>query len=291
MAWPPARTTSAPTGSTTPKARARWSSPSPARPWARPPDRGTAQRGRAASLNAASLIIPFRMARNGSPEERKRAVPLDDYRIAEEPFYRPAGGEVALYERAYAHRMPLILKGPTGCGKTRFVEYMAWKLGRPLVTLACNEDMTASDLIGRYLLDAGGTAWHDGPDPGRAPRRHLLPGRGGRGAPGHYRGHPSADRRAACCRWTRRASWCARIPTSSWWCRTTRATRAAPGHEGLDAAALPRWSSAIPSRRWRPRSWPMNPASTARPRAWCASPRARARCATVAWTRARPPAC
>ena len=89
--------------------------------------------------------------------------PLDDYRIAEEPFYRPAGGEVALYERAYAHRMPLILKGPTGCGKTRFVEYMAWKLGRPLVTLACNEDMTASDLIGRYLLDAGGTAWHDGP--------------------------------------------------------------------------------------------------------------------------------
>ena len=89
--------------------------------------------------------------------------PLDDYRIAEEPFYRPAGGEVALYERAYAHRMPLILKGPTGCGKTRFVEYMAWKLGRPLVTLACNEDMTASDLIGRHLLDAGGTAWHDGP--------------------------------------------------------------------------------------------------------------------------------
>jgi len=57
----------------------------------------------------------------------------------------------------------MILKGPTGCGKTRFVEYMAWKLGRPLVTLACNEDMTASDLVGRYLLDADGTAWHDGP--------------------------------------------------------------------------------------------------------------------------------
>ena len=88
---------------------------------------------------------------------------LDDYRIAAEPYYRPAGGEIALYEHAYAHRMPLILKGPTGCGKTRFVEHMAWRLQRPLVTLACNEDMTASDLVGRYLLDAHGTAWHDGP--------------------------------------------------------------------------------------------------------------------------------
>lgn len=88
---------------------------------------------------------------------------LDDYRITEEPFYQATGNEVALYERAYVHRMPLILKGPTGCGKTRFIEHMAWKLGLPLVTLACNEDMTASDLIGRYLLDAQGTAWHDGP--------------------------------------------------------------------------------------------------------------------------------
>lgn len=89
--------------------------------------------------------------------------PLDTYRIAQEPFYRPTGRETALYEHAYAHRLPMILKGPTGCGKTRFVEFMAWKLGRPLVTLACNEDMTASDLVGRYLLDAEGTAWHDGP--------------------------------------------------------------------------------------------------------------------------------
>ncbi|AGU47278.1 putative ATPase, CbbQ/NirQ/NorQ family [Variovorax paradoxus B4] len=91
------------------------------------------------------------------------ADPLASYRIETEPFYRPAGNEVALYEQAYRHRMPLILKGPTGCGKTRFVEHMAWSLGRPLVTLACNEDMTASDLVGRYLLDANGTAWHDGP--------------------------------------------------------------------------------------------------------------------------------
>ncbi|RQO60148.1 AAA family ATPase [Variovorax sp. KBW07] len=93
----------------------------------------------------------------------RAADPLASYRIETEPFYRPAGNEVALYEHAYRHRMPLILKGPTGCGKTRFVERMAWSLGRPLVTLACNEDMTASDLVGRYLLDANGTAWHDGP--------------------------------------------------------------------------------------------------------------------------------
>lgn len=89
--------------------------------------------------------------------------PLAAWRIESEPFYRPAGNEVALYRQAWRHRMPLILKGPTGCGKTRFVEHMAWSLGRPLVTLACNEDMTASDLVGRYLLDADGTAWHDGP--------------------------------------------------------------------------------------------------------------------------------
>ena len=64
---------------------------------------------------------------------------------------------------AYADRLPMMLKGPTGCGKTRFIEHMAWRLGRPLVTVACHEDMTASDLVGRYLLDAQGTVWHDGP--------------------------------------------------------------------------------------------------------------------------------
>src|SRR5690606_10567017 len=78
-------------------------------------------------------------------------------------YYHPTGHEIALYEHAYAHRLPLVLKGPTGCGKTRFVEYMAWRLGKPLITLACNEDMTAADLVGRYLLDAEGTRWHDGP--------------------------------------------------------------------------------------------------------------------------------
>lgn len=88
---------------------------------------------------------------------------LAPYCIAEQPYYRPSAREVALYEQVWRHRLPLLLKGPTGCGKTRFVEYMAWKLGRPLITLACNEDMTAADLVGRWLLDADGTRWHDGP--------------------------------------------------------------------------------------------------------------------------------
>jgi nitric oxide reductase NorQ protein len=89
--------------------------------------------------------------------------PLEGYRVRAEPYYRPVADEVDLYEAAYSVRMPIMLKGPTGCGKTRFVEYMAWKLGRPLITVACNEDMTASDLVGRILLDANGTRWQDGP--------------------------------------------------------------------------------------------------------------------------------
>ena len=88
---------------------------------------------------------------------------VDQYLIAQEPYYRSVSNEVELYEAAYNVRMPMMLKGPTGCGKSRFVEYMAWKLGKPLITVACNEDMTASDLVGRYLLDAAGTKWHDGP--------------------------------------------------------------------------------------------------------------------------------
>ena len=88
---------------------------------------------------------------------------IDDYRIGAEPWYRPVADEVALFTAAWGARMPVMLKGPTGCGKTRFVEHMAWKLGRPLVTVACNEDMTASDLVGRFLLDADGTRWQDGP--------------------------------------------------------------------------------------------------------------------------------
>jgi nitric oxide reductase NorQ protein len=87
----------------------------------------------------------------------------DQYLVRQEPFYQPQGREVALFEAAYRKRLPVMVKGPTGCGKSRFVEYMAWKLGKPLITVACNEDMTAADLVGRYLLDANGTRWLDGP--------------------------------------------------------------------------------------------------------------------------------
>lgn len=83
--------------------------------------------------------------------------------ISDEPYYRSVGNEVALFDAALARGLPMILKGPTGCGKTRFVEHMAWRKKLPLVTIACNEDMTASDLVGRWLLDAEGTVWHDGP--------------------------------------------------------------------------------------------------------------------------------
>ena len=88
---------------------------------------------------------------------------LDSYQIKEEPYYKPTHNEIQLFEAAYASRMPMMLKGPTGVGKTRFVEYMAWKLKKPIITVSCHEDMTASDLVGRYLLDAEGTVWHDGP--------------------------------------------------------------------------------------------------------------------------------
>ncbi|MDO9227201.1 MAG: CbbQ/NirQ/NorQ/GpvN family protein [Pseudomonadota bacterium] len=83
--------------------------------------------------------------------------------VQSEPYYRAVADEIELYEAAYSVRMPMMLKGPTGCGKTRFVEYMAWRLQKPLITVACNEDMTASDLVGRFLLDSNGTRWQDGP--------------------------------------------------------------------------------------------------------------------------------
>ncbi len=88
---------------------------------------------------------------------------LTPYRIMSAPFYHPAANEEAVFAAAAAGRLALMLKGPTGCGKTRFVEHMAWRLGRPLITVACHEDMTAADLSGRYLLTAEGTVWQDGP--------------------------------------------------------------------------------------------------------------------------------
>ena len=88
---------------------------------------------------------------------------LSPYRICEEPYYEALAGEVGLMEAACAQRLPVMLKGPTGCGKTRFVEHVAWRLARPLITVACHEDLTAADLVGRFLLNEAGTLWQDGP--------------------------------------------------------------------------------------------------------------------------------
>ena len=85
------------------------------------------------------------------------------YLIETEPYYRAQGDEIGIFSAAIERGLPMMVKGPTGCGKTRFIEHMAWRLKRPLITMACNEDMSASDLVGRFLLDAQGTVWHDGP--------------------------------------------------------------------------------------------------------------------------------
>ena len=85
------------------------------------------------------------------------------YPGADAPYYLPVGDEVAVFETCHAQRLAVMLKGPTGCGKTRFVEHMAWRLGRPLVTVACHDDLSASDLTGRYLIRGSETVWLDGP--------------------------------------------------------------------------------------------------------------------------------
>lgn len=88
---------------------------------------------------------------------------IEKHHVAREPYYLPAGKEIELFESAYHAKLPVMLKGPTGCGKTRFIEYMAWRLGRPLITVACHEDLSATDLVGRFLLEGDETVWHDGP--------------------------------------------------------------------------------------------------------------------------------
>src|SRR5438046_8425347 len=88
---------------------------------------------------------------------------IERYRLKDEPYYAEINGEIGLFKAAALARMPVMLKGPTGCGKTRFVQHMAYRLGRPLVTVACHDDLTASDLVGRYLLKGGETVWVDGP--------------------------------------------------------------------------------------------------------------------------------
>lgn len=90
-------------------------------------------------------------------------VRIEEYMVQQEPYYAPVGNEVAVFETAYKNRLPVMLKGPTGCGKTRFVQYMAYRLKRPLITVACHDDLTSSDLVGRYLVKGGDTEWVDGP--------------------------------------------------------------------------------------------------------------------------------
>lgn len=83
--------------------------------------------------------------------------------LAEKPFYQPSGDEISVFEAAAKGQLPVLLKGPTGCGKTRFVEHMAWRLKRPLVTISCHDDLTTADLVGRYLIVGADTVWFDGP--------------------------------------------------------------------------------------------------------------------------------
>lgn len=92
-----------------------------------------------------------------------RSIKTEEYFIEEEPYYLETNGEKALFEAAYRNRIPVLLKGPTGCGKTRFMEYMAWKFKRPLITVSCHDDLTVSDLVGRYLIQGEETVWVDGP--------------------------------------------------------------------------------------------------------------------------------
>lgn len=87
----------------------------------------------------------------------------DIHRLAQVPFYAEQAGEATLFEHAFRQRLPVLIKGPTGCGKTRFVEHMAARLGRPLITVSCHDDLSAADLVGRHLIGADGTVWQDGP--------------------------------------------------------------------------------------------------------------------------------
>ncbi len=88
---------------------------------------------------------------------------INQFKIELEPYYEAQANEVKLYSTAYNARLPVMVKGPTGCGKSRFIEHMAYQLDKPIITVSCNEDITASDLIGRFLLDSNGTRWVDGP--------------------------------------------------------------------------------------------------------------------------------
>lgn len=107
------------------------------------------------------MALPATQHSEWRPE---RSVRHEGLRYLEsEPYYLPMGDEVSLFEKCHERGLSVMLKGPTGCGKTRFVEHMAWRLRRPLVTVACHDDLSASDLTGRYLVRGGDTVWQDGP--------------------------------------------------------------------------------------------------------------------------------
>jgi len=92
-----------------------------------------------------------------------RALKPEEYFIKDEPYYEPVGEEIDVFMAAYNQQLPVLLKGPTGCGKTRFMEHMAWRLKKPFITVSCHDDLTASDLVGRFLVSGGETQWVDGP--------------------------------------------------------------------------------------------------------------------------------
>lgn len=93
----------------------------------------------------------------------KLVIDISDISMDDTPFYQPTSDECELFERAWRNRLPLLIKGPTGCGKTRFVSHMAAKLSLPLYTVACHDDLTTADLVGRHLIGDGQTIWSDGP--------------------------------------------------------------------------------------------------------------------------------
>lgn len=208
--------------------------------------------------------------------------------IEKEPYYREAGNEVALFSAAVARGLPMMLKGPTGCGKTRFVEHMAWRLKLPLITMACNEDMTASDLVGRWLLDSHGTVWHDGPltiavrygaicyldevVEARQDTTVVI--------------HPLTDDRRML-PLDKGAKLSKLIPTSAWWCPTTPDIKASQRISSRPRDSdSERSTSTSPRRESKPMSLCTRHASSETwPLGWCLWLNSRALCEDVASTR------
>jgi nitric oxide reductase NorQ protein len=149
----------------------------------------------------------------------------EEYFITDEPYYETVGEEIAVFEAAYRNGLPVLLKGPTGCGKTRFMEHMAWRLKRPLITVSCHDDLTSSDLVGRFLVKGGETIWVDGPL-ARAVRAggicYLDEVVEARRTP--RSSSTRSPTTAACCRWRSSANCWRPLTPSAWPSPTTPAT-------------------------------------------------------------------